>query len=204
MLDYLRLSRRGKQIISWGIAICVVAQIGCITLQAARGTTSHFNLSSPFDIVITVLMDVMDPVNSVFVIALLVFACQAKYAVARPTQWGIGAGLLIFLGASAIGGGMVVKGAHYVGGVGGESAPGLPFLHWSVTGGDLRPAHFLGLHALQILPIAGWLINQWVDGPMRMKLAGVVATAVLVATVIVFLFVQAMVGVPFVPAGWWS
>src|SRR5262245_1120929 len=27
MLDYLRVSRRGKQIISWGIAICVVAQI---------------------------------------------------------------------------------------------------------------------------------------------------------------------------------
>src|SRR5215470_14585489 len=87
MLDYLRLSRRGKQIISWGIAICVVTQIGCITLQAARGTTSHFNLSSPFDTVITILMDVLDPANSVFVIALLVFACQAKYAVARPTQW---------------------------------------------------------------------------------------------------------------------
>jgi len=33
---------------------------------------------------------------------------------------------------------------------------------------------------------------------MRMKLAGVMATAVLVAAVIVFLFVQAMVGVPFV------
>jgi hypothetical protein len=56
MLDYLRVSRRGKQIISWGIAICVVAQIACITLQAARGTTSHFNQSSPFDIVITVLL----------------------------------------------------------------------------------------------------------------------------------------------------
>src|SRR5262249_43161831 len=198
VLDYLRLSRGGNQIISWGIAICVVAQIACITLQAARGTTSHFNLSSPFDIVITVLMDVMDPMNGVFVIALLVFACQGRYAVARPTQWGIAAGLLIFLGASAIGGVMVVKGAHSVGVVGGDSAPGLPFLHWSLTGGDLRPAHFLGLHALQILPIAAWLINQWVDGPMRMKLASVAATAVLVAAVIVFLFVQAMVGVPFV------
>src|SRR5262245_52597087 len=93
---------------------------------------------------------------------------------------------------------MVFKGGHSVGVVGGDSAPGLPFLDWSLTCGDLRPAHFLGLHALQILPIAGWLINQWVDGPMRMKLAGVAATAALVAAVIVFLFVQAMVGVPFV------
>jgi len=198
MLDYLRVSRRGKQIISWGIAICVVTQITGITLQAARGTRSHFNMSSPVDIVITVLLDVMDLVNSGFAIALLVFACQGKYVVGRPTQWGIAAGLLIFLGASAIGGVMVVKGAHSVGVVGGDGAPGLPFLHWSLTGGDLRPAHFLGLHALQILPIAGWLINQWVGGPMWMKLAGVGATAVLVAAGIVFLFVQAMFGVPFV------
>jgi len=198
MLDYLRVSRRGKQIISWGIAICVVAQITGITLQAARGTTSHFNLSSPFDIVITVLLDVMDLVNTGFVIALLVFACQGKYAVGRPTQWGIATGLLIFLGASAIGGVMVFNGGHSVGVVGSDSAPGLPFLDWSLTCGDLRPAHFLGLHALQILPIAGWLINQSVHGPVWMKLAGVLATAVLIATVIAFLFVQAMVGVPFV------
>src|SRR5215472_15393265 len=81
MLDYLRVSRRGKQIISWGIGICVVAQITGITLQAARGTTSHFNLSSPFDTVITVSLDVMDLVNTGFVIALLVFAFQWKYAV---------------------------------------------------------------------------------------------------------------------------
>ena len=198
MLDYLRVSRRGKQIISWGIAICVVTQITGITLQAARGARSHFNMSSPFDIVITVLLDVMDLVNSGFVIALLVFACQGKYAVGRPTQWGIATGLLIFLGASAIGGVMVLKGGHSVGIVGGESAPGLPFLDWSLTGGDLRPAHFLGLHALQTLPIAGWLINQRVDGPVWMKLAGVLATAVLIAAVVASLFVQAMVGIPFV------
>jgi hypothetical protein len=198
MLDYLRISRRGKQIISWGIAICVVAQITGITLQAARGTRSHFNLSSPFDIVITVLLDVMDLVNTGFVIALVVFACQGKYVVGRPTQWGIATGLLIFLGASAIGGVMVFKGGHSVGVAGGDSAPGLPFLDWSLTGGDLRPAHFIGLHALQILPIAGWLINQWVGGPVWMKLAGVLATAVLIAAVIAFLFVQAMAGVPFV------
>jgi hypothetical protein len=89
-------------------------------------------------------------------------------------------------------------GTHSVGVAGGDSGPGLPFLHWSVTGGDLRPAHFLGLHALQILPIAGWLTNQWTGGPMRIKLAGVVATAVVVAGVIMFLFVQAMAGIPIV------
>jgi len=198
LLEYLRISRRGKQIISWGISICVVAQIACITLQAARGTTSHFNMSNPFDRVVSIFMDVMDPLNSLFAIALLVFACQAKYAVSRPTQWGIAFGFVIFLGASAIGGVMVIQGAHSVGVVTGDGGPGLPILNWSISGGDLRPAHFLGLHALQILPITGWLINQRVDSSMRVKLAAVVAAAVVVAALIAFLYLQAMNGTPLV------
>ena len=32
---------------------------------------------------------------------------------------------------------------------------GLPLVHWHLAGGDLRPAHFLGLHAQQLIPLAG-------------------------------------------------
>jgi len=198
LLDYLQISRRGKQVISWGISGCVMAQIGCIILQAARGTTSHFNRSTPFDTAVSLFMDVLDPVNSLFVIALLVYAYQGKFAVSRPAQWGIATGLMIFLGSSAIGGVMIANGAHSVGGVGGDGGPGLPLLHWSTTGGDLRPAHFLGLHALQILPIAGWLINLWPGGSMRAKLTGVVAVAVTVVALVTFLFLQALSGTPVV------
>ena len=48
-LDYLRASTRSKKVISWGISICILTAITCITMQAARGTTSHFNNSTPFD-----------------------------------------------------------------------------------------------------------------------------------------------------------
>lgn len=195
MLAYLRISRRGKQIISWGISLCVLCQISFITLQAARGTASHFNMSTPFDATVALSMDVMDVLNTIFVIALLVFACRGKYAVSRPTQWGITSGLVIFLGASAIGAVIVIRGGPLVGGDGG---PGLPILDWSTTGGDLRAAHFLGLHALQILPVSGWLINQWAGSSMRLKLAGVVATATVIAAFITFLYVQAMNSVPLV------
>lgn len=42
-------------------------------------------------------------------------------------------------------------GSHWIGGDQ-TDATGIPLLGWSTTGGDLRPAHFLGMHVMQILP----------------------------------------------------
>src|SRR5262249_59487888 len=94
-------------------------------------------------------MDIVDPVNAAFVLVLLIFALQMKYDVSRLSQLGIAFGLFLFLAGSAIGGVMVVQGQSVVGVA--PEGPGLPVVNWSTTGGAFRVAHFLSIHALQIM-----------------------------------------------------
>jgi hypothetical protein len=193
LLDYLRASMWLKKVIGWGVSICILT---AITLQAARGTTSHFNNSTPFDSAVSSLMDIVDPLNGVFVLVLLIFAIQVKYDVSRSSQLGIAFGIFLFLAGSAIGGVMVAQGQSVVGVAPG--GPGLPVLNWSTTGGDFRVAHFLGIHALQILPIAGWLIDRLKGLPRRAKPTAVVAVSAGYVVLMGFVFMQAMNGVPLV------
>jgi hypothetical protein len=196
LLDYLRASMWWKKIIGWGVSICLLTAITCITLQAARGTTSHFNNSTPFDSVISSVMDIVDPLNGVFVFVLLIFALQRKYDVSRSSQLGITFGLLVFLAGSAVGGVMVAQGQSVVGVT--PEGPGLPVVNWSTMGGDFRVAHFLGIHALQILPIAGWLIDRLKALPRRAKPIAFVAVSAGYVSLMGFVFLQAMNGVPLV------
>jgi hypothetical protein len=196
LLDYLRASMWWKKVIGWGVSICILTGITCITMQAARGTTSHFNISTPFDSTVSSLMDIVDPLNSVFVLVLLIFAVQSKYDVSRSSQLGIVFGILLFLAGSVIGGVMVAHGQSVVGVA--PEGPGLPVVNWSTKGGDFRVAHFLGIHAFQILPIAGWLINQMEGLPRRAKLTAVVAVSAGYVSLMGIVFLQAMNGVPLV------
>lgn len=141
---------------------CGGFEIGYIALQAALGQGSHYNVGDPLHAALYGLMGAA---------AVALTATQGVLAVeiarhgtpARGTAWRdavvCGLALTAVLG--------IVSGAM----LGGRQPPsgGLPVIGWH-TAGDLRPAHFLGLHAHQLLPLAGLALQGlWPRSPRRAR-----------------------------------
>ncbi len=157
ILYELPLKESLKRLVSWAITGAMIIEITLITMQAARGVTSHFNSATAFDSAIFSVMGIAIVFNTLVVayVALKFWTTEAK--IPAPYLWGIRIGLTIFVLASLEGFVMVNHSAHSVGAP--DGGPGLPMLNWSVKAGDLRIAHFFGIHALQALPLVGYLLS---------------------------------------------
>jgi hypothetical protein len=197
LLYELPLKEKVKGRVNWAIAITLIIEIVLITMQAARGVTSHFNNATPFDSAVFAVMGASITFNILVAayVALKFWRTDAK--IPAPYLWGIRIGLTIFVLASLEGFAMTTQSAHSVGVP--DGGPGLPLLNWSTRGGDLRAAHFFGIHALQVLPLAGYLLStrRWeslTSNPVRwVQVAGVVY-----ALLALLLFLWAMAGRPLV------
>jgi len=94
-----------------------------------------------------------------------------------------------------MGGFMASSFSHNVGGpMGGD---GLPLVNWSTKIGDLRVGHFIGMHALQIIPFIGFLIEKKRPKHSSNNLF-VWAFSVIYFSIICFSFHQAFTGKPFI------
>ena len=67
-------------------------------------------------------------------------------------------GLALFVIGSLLGFVMIGNQGHAVPGP--DGGAGLPFVNWAIDRGDLRIAHFIGLHALQALPLLGYALDR--------------------------------------------
>ncbi|GAA2786309.1 hypothetical protein [Saccharopolyspora taberi] len=166
----LSLFPRWKRTLWWMgtfIAGALLLETVLITYQAARGTKSHFNLSSPLDANILLAMGVGSVV--LWGVTLVIgFLLMRQRLIDRPLAWTIRIGVLLAVAGMTYGFVMVTPtpdqaavmeatghspyiGAHSVGVPDGQSA--LPVTGWNEVGGDLRVPHFVGIHALQVLPL---------------------------------------------------
>jgi hypothetical protein len=160
-------------LVSWVTLISFFVEMVIVIAQVIRGVNSHFNIATPFD---STMFSLMGSFIMIFWVANLLAAILLLFQrFDNPAlAWALRLALLLALAGGMLGMLMVMqrspdqqmaldagqaltlKGAHSVGVD--DGGPGLPFVGWSTVGGDLRIGHFVGLHALQILPLLGWLI----------------------------------------------
>ncbi len=156
-------------------ALGLLIEIVLITMQAIRGTTSHYNQTTPFDAMVFNMMG-----SAIVIVAVLNLVLGIWLLFQRlpdPTiAWGLRLGVLISLLGMLVAFRMTgtpspaqlaqmragqeptAIGAHSVGIE--DGGPGLPFVGWSTVGGDLRVPHFVGLHSMQILPLLGFTLSR--------------------------------------------
>ncbi|WCN79185.1 hypothetical protein [Micromonospora sp. LH3U1] len=167
----LSLLPRRARVAEWAATVIVaMAAIEMVWIvgQVIRGTTSHFNDTTPFNAVLFSMMGaaIMVLFAAHFVVGIVVLIRRIPDKVAAyAVGWGLGLSLLGMLVAVP----MVlpmqepgiegISGAHSVGVL--DGGDGLPLVGWSTTGGDLRIGHFVGLHALQALPILAILLTRF-------------------------------------------
>jgi hypothetical protein len=111
-------------------------------------------------------------------------------------QRGLALGLLLGWALGTLTGAYVsAQTGHGVGGTPGDAA-GLPIVQWARDGGDLRVAHFFGLHAMQALPLVAWAAAHLRTARTGLHITHASAAACVALTA--FTFIQALRGQPFI------
>ncbi|WP_309897131.1 hypothetical protein [Archangium sp.] len=208
--SFLSERRRLVRISGHILAAAGLIEIVAITLQAARGVRSHFNVATLFDAAIFSLMGITVAVLWVTMIVLALVLLRSQLA-DRPLSAAlrigfiaavVGCGLGWFmtnprpvqLEAMKAGQQLVESGSHTFGAA--DGGPGLPLVGWSTEAGDMRPAHFLGLHAMQVLPLLAVVLARRRHLSETRRLAAVRAAGVAYVGVMLVLAGQALRGVP--------
>jgi hypothetical protein len=176
---------------SYSIMVVVVMtiELAIITWQAANGRLSHFNTRTPLYTSLFTIMGVAISILTAWTLVMggLFFGKQVTH-LPPGYLWGIRLGILLFVIFSFQGGMMGAKLQHTVGAADGSS--GLPILNWSKQYGDLRIAHFFGIHALQLLPLLGYYVFK--------HPAAIITASVAYAGWVSFTLVKALRGLPLI------
>ena len=150
----VRASTTGRTVV-WMLIITSLFEVVYISVQAALGAASHYNVADKFHAAMFGLMAgaAVLLVTTQLMLAWLIF----KHSPERPitaSTWGVIVGLVLTFVLSTASGFML----------GGNQPPagaGLMIAGWHLSGGDVRPAHFLGVHGQQIIPLAGIILQRF-------------------------------------------
>jgi hypothetical protein len=171
------LLRGCLEILGWSM----ILELILITMQAGRGVPSHYNYETAFDGAVFTAMAAGVGTMTVVAIVAGAFLARAqlgstalglsvKIAVPVMTSGAVLGYIMTSPREGQIESGGNTFGGHTIGAS--DGGPGVPLLGWSTEFGDLRVAHFVGLHALQALPLIALLLERGVRaGRLRLSQA---------------------------------
>ena len=187
-------SKTIKKVITWAIAGSMMGEIAIIVYQGARATPSHFNTMTNYDANLFIFMGVFIGINTLAIIGTFILYLIRKVNLDNAYLWALKLAFVIFIVGNWVGGVMIGQMSHSVGVA--DGGPGVPFANWSMEGGDLRIAHFLGLHSIQIIPFVAYLLLKKTSLPMGTRRMISIALSGVYAALVAYLYLQAMNGIP--------
>lgn len=154
------LGRPGKvAAYSWMLVVIFTFEMVILVGQAANGKLSHFNVATQRDGLLFSLMGIGITILTLWTAYMgYLFFGKSIAEVSPAYLWSIRLGFLVFVIFAFEGFWMASRLAHTVGAP--DGGIGLPLVNWSRRYGDLRIAHFLGMHALQLFPLFGYYIAR--------------------------------------------
>lgn len=175
---------RPVRIAAYAFVAAAVFELAYMMFQAAQGEASHFNCTTTFHSTMYTLMG-LGALTLTVTTAYLGWRVRSS----GTTLMHFAAGWSFIVSAvatTAVAGFLSSGNGHWIGGDQ-TDATGLPFFHWSTTGGDLRVAHFAALHIMQAVPLIAWF---WPDK----RIVG--ASLAAGVAVVIGLSAQALLGMP--------
>ena len=165
---------------NWVVIILFGFELIYIAFQASKGQLSHFNFNTPLYSVLYSLMGLAAVIVTLYTAYIgLLFFTQSFPNLPSYYVWSIRLGILIFVVFSFEGGLMSSQMSHSVGAVNDNS-------NWWIIGssktvGDLRVSHFIGMHALQLLPLLSFYFFKSTKATIIISIFyGILATTTLI------------------------
>lgn len=203
LLDWPRVRRA----VGWTTAVVFVLEVGIIGIQAWRGTTSHFNVSTPLNAVLFTVMGAAIVLQTLVSVSVVVALWRQHFA-EQSIGWALRLGMTLTVVGALTGplmtqptaeqlaevrasGRMPTVGAHSVGGP--DGGPGVPVTGWSREHGDVRVPHFIGLHAIQALALLALGLRRW-RAPEAVRVRAVLTAAASYASLFLLLVWGALRG----------
>jgi hypothetical protein len=194
ILNYVTDVYKAK-IYSWVAVIAMSFEQAAITSQALKGELSHFNQSSAYGIILFSLMGIFILTITIWTAYIsYIFVKQKYYNLNPAVVFSIKIGLIYFVIFSLFGGYISSLQGHTVGSA--DGGEGLFFLNWSTFFGDLRVAHFFGIHSLQVIPLFAIVAIKYFNNSIAINTVKIFAF--LYFTFILFTLFQGLGGLPFI------